>query len=224
MSFSSALSSLAHFRSLPDAVKGSLEKIAIPRVFHANQVIYLEGEAAEFVYLLAKGWVKAVRLSRKGREQAVMVSRAVDLFGHIALFNTGYYPCTVTALEESHTWVFPSSKLIECIERSPELLQAFTRDLAFRILHHLQLIEDLSLHSVEARLARTLARYAENVDGQWIIPRRPWATYDAMAVRLGTVRDVLSRALKTLENKGLLRVEKQQIVLLEPQELAEYED
>jgi hypothetical protein len=42
-----------------------------------------------------------------------------------------------------------------------------------------------------------------------------------MAVRLGTVRDVLSRALKTLEAENLLKVEKQSIVILDPEGLAE---
>ena len=42
-----------------------------------------------------------------------------------------------------------------------------------------------------------------------------------MAIRLGTVRDVLSRTLKTLESEGLLKVEKQSIILLDPKGLEE---
>jgi CRP-like cAMP-binding protein len=57
-----------------------------------------------------------------------------------------------------------------------------------------------------------------------VVPRQAWATFDEMAVRLGTVRDVLSRALKTLENEGLLRVEKQTIILLDVRRLAERGD
>ncbi|PWH12752.1 MAG: hypothetical protein DDG59_15390 [Anaerolineae bacterium] len=224
MSFLATLSRLPNFESLPSEGKESLEQIAVRRTFAAEQIIYLEGEAADTVYLLEKGWVKAVRLSRKGREQAVLVLRAVDLFGDVAIFTTGFYPGTVTALEDCFVWTLPAAELLERINRYPELAQAFLYHLATRILHYLQLVEDLSLHSVEARLARTLARYAEEVGGEWIVPRRPWATYDAMAVRLGTVRDVLSRALRTLEAKGLLRVEKQRIVLLNWEELAEYED
>lgn len=173
MSFSSTLARLTHFESLPEEVINSLEQIAIRQTFSEEQVIYLEGEPAESVYLLEKGWVKAVRLSRKGREQAVLVLRAVDLFGDVALFTSGFYPGTVTALEDCVVWALPSLQLMERIERYPQLAQAFIRHLAFRILDHLRLVEDLSLCSVEARLARTLARYAENVGGQWIVPRRP---------------------------------------------------
>jgi CRP-like cAMP-binding protein len=54
-----------------------------------------------------------------------------------------------------------------------------------------------------------------------VVLRRDWTTFDQMAVRLGTVRDVLSRALKTLEAENLLKVEKQSIVILDPEGLAE---
>lgn len=42
-----------------------------------------------------------------------------------------------------------------------------------------------------------------------------------MAIRLGTVRDVLRRALKMLEDENLLKVEKKRIILLDPKGLAE---
>jgi CRP-like cAMP-binding protein len=76
-------------------------------------------------------------------------------------------------------------------------------------------IEDLTLRSVEARLARTLLKNAERDGGRLVIPRRSWTTFQEMAVRLGTVRDVLGRALHALEQEGLLRVEKHAIVILD---------
>ena len=48
------------------------------------------------------------------------------------------------------------------------------------------------------------------MEGELIVPRREWTTFDEMATRLGTVRDVLSRALHTLEDERLLRVERHQ--------------
>jgi CRP/FNR family transcriptional regulator len=101
------------------------------------------------------------------------------------------------------------------------LATAVIRHLGGRVLHYINLVEDLSLRSVEARLANTLLQNAELRDGQLIVPRREWTTFDEMAIRLGTVRDVLSRTLKTLESEGLLKVEKQSIILLDPKGLEE---
>ena len=187
-------------------------------------MIYLEGEPAESLYILENGWVKATRMTREGREQAMMFLRPVELFGDIAVFAGSIYPGTVTALETVQVWKIPARTMLDLIPRYPDLAMAVIRHLAGRVVHYVNLVEDLSLRSVEARLAHTLLQNAELQDGRLVIPRREWTTFDEMAVRLGTVRDVLSRALKTLELEGLLRVEKQHILILDPQGLAERAD
>lgn len=198
--------------------------VATPRHFDAGQVIYLEGEPAEFVYILEQGWVKATRITREGREQGLLFLQPVDIFGDIAVFAETTYPGTTTALEPVDVWVIPSSMILELTKRYPDLALAIIRKLSERVLYYISLVEDLSLRNVEARLAYTLLRNAEFCNGQLSVPRREWTTFDEMAVRLGTVRDVLSRALKTLEVEGCIRVEKQAIVLLDPKSLAERAD
>ena len=84
------------------------------------------------------------------------------------------------------------------LNKYPEISLAFISKLGERVLHYIELVEDLSLRSVESRLANTLLQHAEQLDGCLVVPRRAWTTYDEMAVRLGTVRDVLSRASENL--------------------------
>ncbi len=214
------LSSLQNFADLPDEVQQAIAASATHRHFDAGQVIYVEGEPAESVYILESGWVKATRMTRDGREQAMMFLRPIEVFGDIAVFTGTTYPGTVVALEDVDVWVIPAQTILDLIPRHPALAMAVIRHLGERVLHYIRLVEDLSLRSVESRLASTLLRNAELHEGQLIVPRREWTTFDEMAVRLGTVRDVLSRALKTLEAEKLLRVKKQSIVLLDPKGLA----
>jgi CRP/FNR family transcriptional regulator len=215
------ISQVRHFNDLPPEVQDAIVAAAAPRHFATGQVIYLEGEPAEFVYILERGWVKATRMSRDGREQAMLFLRPVEIFGDIAVFTSTTYPGTTTALEAVDTWVVPSTTLMKLVKKHPELALAVIRKLGERVLHYIELVEDLSLRSVEARLANTLLQFAEETDGRLVVPRRAWTTFDEMAVRLGTVRDVLSRTLKTLEAEGLLKVEKQGIVLCDTKRLAE---
>ena len=212
---------LRHFGELPDEVQLAIAASASPRHFNAGQVIYVEGEPAESIYILESGWVKATRMTREGREQAMMFLRPAEVFGDIAVFTGTTYPGTVMALEDVDVWVIPAKTILDLIPRHPELAMAVIRHLGERVLQYISLVEDLSLRSVEARLAKTLLSHAELQDGQLIVPRREWTTFDEMAVRLGTVRDVLSRTLKTLEAEGLLKVEKQSIIVLDPKGLAE---
>jgi len=218
------LSKIEHFKSLPPEAQNAIVDVAIPRQYKAGQVIYLEGEPADYVYILEKGWVKATRMTHEGREQGLLFLRPVEIFGDIAVFSGTSYPGTVTALEDVEAWLIPSQVLLLLVKQYPALALAIIHRLSERVLHYIGLVEDLSLRSVETRLASTLLRNAELRNEQMIVPRQEWTTFDEMAVRLGTVRDVLSRAMKTLEAEGYLKVEKQTILILDPKGLSERVD
>lgn len=215
------LSKIEHFKSLPIEAQNALIDVAIPRQYKAGQVIYLEGEPADYVYILEKGWVKATRMTHEGREQGLLFLRPVEIFGDIAVFSGSTYPGTVTALEDVEAWLIPSPTLLLLVKQYPALALAIIHRLSERVLHYIGLVEDLSLRSVEARLANTLLRNAELQNEQLVVSRREWTTLDEMAVRLGTVRDVLSRAMKVLEAENLITVNKQFIQLLDPKGLSE---
>lgn len=218
------LSQLSFFTDLTDETQSALLAAATLKHFEAGQVIYLEGEQADHIYILERGWVKSTRMTQEGREQGLLFLRPVEIFGDIAVFTGQPYPGTVTALEKVDAWVVPADQTLTLVRTHPDLALAVIRRLSERVLHYIGLVEDLSLRSVEARLAHTLLRYAVPQDNQLMVPRRDWTTFDQMAVRLGTVRDVLSRAMKTLEAEGLLRVEKYGICLIDPRGLAERAD
>jgi len=213
-------SKIRQFENLPPETLEHIAKVALPRHFDAGQVIYIEGEPAESVFLLEHGWVKATRMSLDGREQAMLFLKAGEIFGDIAVFSETDYPGTVVALEDVDMWVIPASEFMKLVGNDPVLAMAIIKRLSERVLHYIGLVEDLSLRNVQARLANTLLQHAEILDGQLMIPRRLWTTFDEMAIRLGTVRDVLSRSLKILEAEGFLKVEKHKIIILDPQGLA----
>ena len=214
-----ALERVRHFSDLPNEVRTAIASAAAPRHFDTGQLIFLEGEPAEAIFILESGWVKATRMSRDGREQAMLVLQEGEVFGDIGVFTGQAYPGTVVALEPSDMWEIKAKDILDLSTRYPSLALAIVRRFGERVLYYVGLVEDLSLRSVEARLANTLLLHAEERQGQAVVPRRAWTTFDKMATRLGTVRDVLSRALHNLENEGLLQVEREEIVLLDPKGL-----
>lgn len=212
---------IKNFDTLSVDAQEAIMRVASFRHFDAGQVIYVEGEPATFVYILESGWVKATRMTHEGREQGLLFLRPVEIFGDIAVFTETTYPGTATALESVDVWAIPSLKLLELVQLYPDLALMIIRKLSQRILYYIGLVEDLSLRSVEARFAHTLLYHAELKNGQLIVPRRFWTTFDEMAIRLGTVRDVLSRVIKSLEAEGYIKVEKKAILLLDPKGLSE---
>jgi CRP-like cAMP-binding protein len=215
------VTTIRHLAALPAEARKALARNMIPRVYTAGQVICLEGEPGDYVYLLEKGWIKAVRMALDGREQATMLVHDGEIFGAEAAFGRAAYPVTVVALENVSAWAIDSAALLALVNQCPALALACLEHLSSRVLYYVQLVEDLGLRSVQARIAHTLLNHAESRDGVLVVPRRPWTTLNEMASRLGTVRDVLSRSLTTLETDGILRLERSQIVILDPQKLVE---
>jgi CRP-like cAMP-binding protein len=210
------LSQVRHFADLPEAVQEAIASAATPRRFDADEVICLEGEPARVLHILEKGWVKATRMSPEGREQALWFLESGEVFGDVALLTDTPSPGTIVALEAVETWTLEKSIFLRLIDQYPEMAMAVIRRLGERVLYFIGLVEDLSLRNVEARLAKTLLKHANVSGDRLVVPRRTWTTFDEMATRLGTVRDVLSRALKTLEDEKLLHVERHEIVILDP--------
>jgi len=213
------LNLVRHFSELPEHVQAAILQVAVCRSYEAGQVIFLQGEPADRLYILESGWVKSVRMSPDGREQALLFLHPGEVFGDVAVFTDVPYPGTVLALEPVKLWSISKLEVMRLIRQHNELSVAIIRRLSERILYYVSLVEDLSLRSVEARLASTLLQHAEEQDGKLIVPRRPWTTLDEMSTRLGTVRDVLGRVLRSLEQDGILHVERQGIFILKPEEL-----
>ena len=168
---------IRRFDNLPRDVLERIAAIAEPRHFNAGQVIYIEGEPADVFYLLERGWIKSTRISRDGREQALLFLELGEIFGDIAVFSGTTYPGTVMALENIDVWAIPSKDFFELTEQSSALAMAIIHHMSDRVLHYIGMVEDLSLRNVESRLANTLLQHAEAIDGQLIVPRRTWTTF-----------------------------------------------
>ena len=117
----------------------------------------------------------------------------------------------VMAMEPATVWVVNRTALLEIMRSHADLALAFARDLAHRLIHLMGLVEDLSLRPVVARLARILL---EQSTGE-IMHRRQWSTQAEMAAQLGTVPDVVHRALRNLSHEGLIQVERRRIRILD---------
>lgn len=140
-----------HFDGLPPEVQERIAASASPRHFAAGRVIYVGGEPAESFYLLERGWVKAMRMSRDGREQAMLFLESGEIFGDIAVFSGTTYAGTVAVLEDVDVWTIPADEFLELTKQYPALAMAGIRHLSDRVLHYIGLVEDLSLRNVETR-------------------------------------------------------------------------
>lgn len=193
--------------------KGMLRELAQAsrwRTYEAGEIVVLEGEAHPGLYYLQYGWLKVVKVSPAGREQILRFLEPGDTFNEIGVFTSQPNPATAVALESAGVWLVPRPALLRLLREQPDFAQQIIAKMADRMLHLVTLVTDLSLRPVTGRLARLLLQDAVGD----VLERPHWFTQAELAARLGTVPDVVQRALRSLENDGLIRVDRHQIHLL----------
>ncbi len=200
--------------ALDDPTRQRLVAATSLRHFGNGEVVFLEGDQPPFLFVVQRGWLKAVKLSAEGREQILDFVGPGQAINLAPIFAERPSPATLIALEESDLWAIEQAALLALLAQNPAMARGVIRLLASRLIYTLSLVEDLSLRSVSGRLAKLLVMQAQQ-SGELAVSRRRWATQAEIAARLGTVPDVAQRALRSLAQQGLLKVTRQQIIILD---------
>ncbi len=180
---------------------------AVWREYAAGEAVFLEGDTAPGLYFLVSGWLKVTKSSLGGREQVLRFLGPGETFNEIGAFASRANPATAIALEPAGVWLLQREAIARMVLEQPELAQRIIESMADRVIELVNLVADLSLRSVTGRLARLLL---DEADGD--VHHRPrWRTQAELASRLGTVPDVVQRALRGLENDGAIEILPRQI-------------
>ena len=202
-----ALKAQPYFKALDADELEHLARALIERTYEKDEVVFLEGEPCQGLYIVREGSVKIYKLSPEGREQILSYIKPVDSFNEVAVFDGGPNPANVSAAEPTTLWVVPRAAIVDLIQKNPQVALVVIQNLGTRLRHLVGLVEDLSLRQVSARLAKLLLETATSDERA--------LTQQEMAARLGTVREMIGRSLKQLEARGLIETERGRIVILD---------
>jgi CRP/FNR family transcriptional regulator len=179
--------------------------------FAPGEVVFMEGEPAVGLYVVESGWVRAVKMSAQGREQVLQFVGPGEPFNTVAIFTSRPNPATAIALEPSAVWVVPRAVVERVLSQRPEFAARVLENMAERMIYLVGLVADLSLRTVTGRLANLLLERAEG--GRLERPR--WFTQAELAARLGTVPDVIQRAMGRFQSEGLIDVTRREIRIVD---------
>lgn len=185
----------ALFQGVERQALGDLAAMATVRRLGRDEVLFDEGDAAESLFLLASGDVTLVKSSVEGRERLLRRVKPGEVFAEAAMFAGAGYPATAVARAPSEVVRITRKDFLAYVSRHPAVSLAILGAMA-RLLRHLNgLLTELSLSSVEARLAAWLLRRSRAVGSKEFLLG---IAKKELAFRLGTVPETLSRNLAKL--------------------------
>ena len=209
------LKSFEFLRGLENETLVELAESAAWKIFAPDAVIFWEGDVETNLFFLQYGWLKVMKTSPEGREQVLRFLGPGEIFNELGVFAKRPNPATAIALEEAGIWLIPRQSLEQILFSHPHTALQIMENMADRFISLVDLTVDLSLRTVEARLAKLLLEQAI----EDVIPRRNWLTLTELSARLGTVPDVLSRVICELTRAGLIELDKRQIRILNRRQL-----
>ncbi len=196
----------AYFQDIAAEAVDRLAAALTLQVYEDGEALFWEGASSAGLFILHRGMVKLYRVSPQGREVIIRVIENGETFNEVSVFDNGANPVNAAALGRCEVWHIPVDVFLQELEMCPQLMRNVIRTLCRRTRHLVQMVEELSLYRVTCRLARLVLQLSpEELHGGKRL------TQDEMAARLGTVREVVARALKELQRAGVLRLQRGRI-------------
>jgi CRP/FNR family transcriptional regulator, cyclic AMP receptor protein len=207
------LQSNPYFSGLSPAALDVIAKATLEKKIDRGEIILLEGESDEVLYFVASGAVKIFKTSAEGKEQILGIARPGDSFNDVAVFDGGPNLSAAQAMGPVVIYGIRKANLETIIRDYPQVATNVTRVLATRVRYLVSLVEDLSFKHVIGRIAKVLLQYASGTEmGQRL-------TQQEMAAMAGTVREVVGRSLKVLEQEGAIKLDHHRIIIADREAL-----
>ena len=212
------LTEVRFLRAVSPAALDALADVAVCVRYPEGATIFLEGEPTAGLFIVEQGIVKISRVSMEGREFIMHLNEPGDTFNDVSTLDGDPNPANATAHTDVVLWRIARPELQRLAFLYPDLAWALVEDLAARARVAVGLVHDLAMRSVRGRLARLLLEEAEHTQSG-IVERL--LTQEQMASRLGTVREMVGRTLRSMATDGIIQFDRHRIVILDPQRLAE---
>lgn len=196
---------------LSTAAREALLEHSIERQFATDEILWSAGDRSEGITLVLEGRIRIVR-GNGGRQLVIHSGEPGDTLGEVPFFTGSRYPATAIAGEPTRCLFLPEAAVRRAIAVDPALAFFFLKRLSQRIENLVERVDRLTVSSVQTRLAHfILQRYQARIASQRAKSKTGKGavfslgmTQTALGEELGTVREVVVRALRALRQSGAI--------------------
>jgi CRP-like cAMP-binding protein len=213
-----ALEAMPLFGELGAEDLAALAAVARTRRYQRGEVIFRQGDPGDALHILLSGRVKISSPSDTGVEAILTTLRPGEWFGALALLDGAPRSASATAVDAAETLVLPRDRFRQLVDDVPSIRDHVLEALAHELRRLTRHVEELHFLDIAGRLAARLAYLAEEQgglpDGGELRLDGP-LTQGELASMVGSTRQSVNRLLGNLVADGLLRVERDAIVILD---------
>ena len=210
-SFRLLLQNIPLFAGLSSEQLDRIDRMAVLRQIQRHKAIVYAGAETDALYIIVSGSAKVQNRDQDGREVILSVLEAGECFGEMGLIDGAARSADVVANETCELLVIPKADFMRALSESTDLCLNIMKSLVLRLREANQKIEGLALMDVYGRVAKLLLEYSEKEDDIRVVRRK--LTKMDMSKMVGASREMVSRVMKDLEQRGFIRVEKGYIVI-----------
>jgi CRP-like cAMP-binding protein len=209
------------FQQMDDDALAAVARLMRTRRFRRNEVIFHAGDPGDSLFVVGTGSVKIVLASPDGDEAIIATLRPGDFFGELSVLDGAERSATAVSLEPTVLDSLARAPFLGLVDTEPGLRLALLAGLAAelrRLTHH---VEGLHFLDLPGRLAMRLVDLAREADGPGPGAELSWHyTQSDLASMIGGSRQSVNRVLGDLGAEGLLRIERDTIVIPDVDALA----
>jgi CRP/FNR family transcriptional regulator, cyclic AMP receptor protein len=213
-----ALAALPLLRAASPEDVQSLARQAFPRHLTRGQVLFVEGDPSDHLFVVERGRLKVTVGSARGQELLLQVVGPGGAVGELSVVDRLPRSAGATALDDLSLWCVPADALRTALARSPGLCLALAEDLAAQVRRLTGASADLVFLDLPQRLAKLLVALHAG-EGP---PGLAGMAQTEVAAHLGVTRQTLNRALSRLSGAGWVEVRREGLAVRDPAALREF--
>lgn len=201
-----------------------LEELHLDRkhkVYRKKEVLYSEGDYANYLYFIDQGKVKTVKMDEYGKEFVIEIFSANSFMGYLGLMDDGEHQETAVAMEDTEVSMIPKQDFLNLIYKNRDVAARFIKILADNVQDKERRLLQLAYTPVRERVAEALLELQKREDKQsgegcWMKISR-----EDLANIVGTAKESLIRILSDFKKAGFVESSGTKIRVSNPDGLRE---
>ncbi|HBY95773.1 MAG TPA: Crp/Fnr family transcriptional regulator [Chloroflexi bacterium] len=210
------------FTGLSPEEVAEVNRLFQERGYLPSETIYLAGDPASRLYVVAAGKVKLLRHTVGGQDVLLDILTPSEFFGSLSALGDETYSDTAQAHTGCCALGIAADDFQTVLRRYPSVTLQVLAIVAARLHAAHEVVRQLSAHPVESRVASTLLKLAQKLGEERedaILIQVPLSRQD-LAEMTGTTTETVSRVMSQFRKAGLIRSGRQWVAIADPERLA----